>query len=500
MKIGIVGPGFLGTRLKSHFEKDHQILVFSRNSSLEGINDCDCLIITIAPKHKDEYEACYLQTCNKIIDQLKKDIPIIYTSSTSVYGPQNGAKVDEQTLCLPKNIYQKILLESEKSILRNKKSLIFRLGEIYGYEREIAIRVRNTKIFSSDGNNITNIIHVDDVVLCIDFALKNHLFGIYNLVSDTHITRKELYNKIAKELLLPVPQFDSTQESIHSDNKFVENKKIKQSGYIFKYPNYNTPTPIAFSPCPNDTFLFYALCNGKINSDISILPVIEDVQTLNEEAKQGRYPITKLSFYALSLLKDYTYLNVGCALGYSCGPKLISKKPISLTDIKNLRIAIPGKETTAFLLSKIFLEGPKEAVFCRYDQVFDLIDQNKVDLGIIIHEQRFTFKKAGFIEILDLGKKWEETTKLPLPLGCIAIKKSLGPKFIAYITQILEKSLKYAFSNPDESLDFVLKYAQEKDISIVKDHIKLYVNEETLKLSKKGKQAIDLLISYARQI
>jgi 1,4-dihydroxy-6-naphthoate synthase len=500
MKIGIIGPGFLGSRLKRHFEKDHEVFIFSRTTPLENIKTCEIIIISVAPKNRNEYESCYVETCNKVISLIDNSKYIVYISSTSVYGPQGGSLVTEETICKPKNIYQKLLLDAEESILRNKDTLVLRLGEIYGYEREIALRVINTPVFASDGCNTTNIIHVDDIVAFIDFSIKNQLKGLFNLVSDTHITRKELYSNIKKALNLQPPVFDPSKEVMHSDNKTVDNSKIKRFGYVFKHLNYQIPLQVAFSPCPNDTFLFYALTRGFINSKLEILPILKDVQTLNEEAIHGLYPVTKLSFYALSQLDEYTYLPVGCALGYGCGPKLVGRKPYHLKDIKNLKIAVPGKNTTAYLLSKIFLDKPSEVVFCRYDEVFELLNKGLVDLALIIHEQRFSFKKAGFYEILDLGTIWEEKTNLPLPLGCIAVKRSLPASLIRELTFALEESLQFAFSQPREAMSFILENAIEKDESIVKDHIKLYVNQETLKLSDKGKKAIELLMDYSKKI
>ncbi len=499
MKLGIIGPGFLGTIIKWRFEKCHEVMLFRRNDPLDSINDCDLLIICVAPRSRDEYEACYIGTCRNVIYHLKKPIPIIYTSSTSVYGPKNGQLVDETSIAEPKNEGQKILLDAEQIILKNPLTTVIRLGEIYGYMRDIAIRVKNTAYFPSDGSNIANIIHVDDIVGAISHIYENKLFGLYNLVSDTHCTRKELYTYIANALNLSAPEFDPKLPQMHGDNKLVSNEKIKKSGYLFKYPHYEVPLATAFSFCPNDTFLFYPLISGFIESDINIMPFLADVETLNKQAEASTYPITKLSFYALSKLNDYIHLEVGAALGHGVGPKVIAKKHFTLDQIKDLKIAIPGKNTTANLLTKIFLPKPKEVIYCTYDQIFDLISSDQVDVGVIIHEQRFCFKDSGFKEIIDLGNKWEKETLLPLPLGCIAVKKSLGPLLHEKINEALKKSLNFALKYPESCMEYILKNAQVKDEKITKDHIDLYVNQETLKLSDQGKEAIGLLDSFARK-
>ena len=496
MKLGIIGPGFLGTIIKWRFKKNHEVVLFGRNDSLKTINDFDLIIICVAPRSKEEYEACYVGTCQNVISHLKKPIPIIYTSSTSVYGPKNGQLVDETSIAEPKNAGQKILLDAEQIILKNPLTTVLRLGEIYGYMRDIASRVINTSCFPSDGSNIANIIHVDDIVGAIHYIYANKLFGLYNLVSDTHSTRKELYTYIANALNLPAPKFDPHLPQMHGDNKLVSNEKIKKSGYLFKYPHYEVPLTAAFSFCPNDTFLFYPLISGIIESDVNIMPILGDVEFLNMQAESSTYPITKLSFYALSKLSQYINLEVGNALGHGVGPKVVAKNNFTAHQIKDLKIAIPGKNTTANLLTKIFIR-PKNVVYCTYDQIFDLLSKGQVDLGVIIHEQRFCFKDAGFKEIMDLGNKWEEETRLPLPLGCIAVKKSLGPLLYQKINEALKKSLEFALEHPESCMEYILKNAQVKNEQIVRDHINLYINQETAKLSNQGKRAIDLLNSFA---
>ncbi len=265
-----------------------------------------------------------------------------------------------------------------------------------------------------------------------------------------------------------------------------------------KLPRHHLP--IAYSPCPNDTFLFHAWAAGLVGQEYPISPILADVQHLNEWALQGKYPVSKVSMHCLGyILDNYVLLPAGCALGYSCGPKIIAAKDFDLNNIGDKRIAIPGRDTTAHLLCNILVDPSIEKHFCTYDQVPRMIRSGIVDCGIIIHETRFTFLDSGFVEIADLGELWENRYHLPLPLGGIVAKRSLGQETLNDLTNIIHASLKSAYQNPKSSHDYILMHSIEKEPDVIRKHIELYVNEDTSRLTEKGRAAIDKMLQLARE-
>lgn len=247
---------------------------------------------------------------------------------------------------------------------------------------------------------------------------------------------------------------------------------------------------IALSPCPNDTYLFHAWIAGLCGEPPEVF--FADIQTLNELALSGLFPLIKLSFGCFKrVVNHYQLLPIGSALGFNCGPKIISKTHFSVEKLSEMRVAIPGKDTTAHLLLNHLLPPPKEKKYCLYHEVAQLIDKNEVDCGLIIHETRFTFAAKGFIEIIDLGELWQDRYQLPLPLGGLAIHKDFPNK--EEVVSLIEKSLDQANTHPDLSRNFILKYSQEKNPEIVDRHIETYVNEETKRISRNGILAIETL-------
>ncbi|MCH9609905.1 MAG: 1,4-dihydroxy-6-naphtoate synthase [Chlamydiales bacterium] len=243
----------------------------------------------------------------------------------------------------------------------------------------------------------------------------------------------------------------------------------------------------AFSPCPNDTLLFYAWVHNRIETPLKIDPHLADIEQLNKWAIEGLYPLVKLSFATLAKVCEvYELLPVGAALGENCGPKIIGKEKRD-----HFRtIAIPGELTTAHLLfDRLELPYTKK-VFCRYDEVFDLLSEGKVDTGLIIHESRFTFKAHGFVELADLGELWGGL----IPLGGLAIRRDFPQ--ITEVISTLRASLAYSEKNPTDAQEYILTHAQEKDPSIVYKHIETYVNGQTKEISPEGMSAIERLIGY----
>jgi len=258
---------------------------------------------------------------------------------------------------------------------------------------------------------------------------------------------------------------------------------------------------IGFSPCPNDTFIFDALVNGKIDTEgLEFLPVLEDIQTLNTGAGEGKLDITKLSFPAFfPQAAQYTILNAGAALGKGVGPLLVGKKLVEIGDVEHCRIAIPGENTTAnFLLSYAFPQA-KNKVAKLFSSIEDAVCDGKVDLGVIIHENRFTYQQKGLHKICDLGEVWEQKENAPIPLACIAIKRSLPDGVKKTVERLIRKSVEYSFSNYPQLSPYVAEHAQAMEEEVMRKHIQLYVNNYSIDLGDEGKKAIEQFYSvYAR--
>ncbi len=256
-----------------------------------------------------------------------------------------------------------------------------------------------------------------------------------------------------------------------------------------------TRLKLGFSPCPNDTFIFFALINGLLEmGELSFEPLVEDVQRLNELALRRELDITKLSFAAFGhIAQDYLLLNSGAALGRGVGPLVISKEPIDLGELKEKKIAAPGSLTTANLLLKLFLPDA-QAFQMRFDEIIDAVLEERADAGVIIHESRFVYEEKGLSLAIDLGKWWEEQTGLPLPLGGIFAKRSLGKDLIARVDSLIKESLNFALSEPAAALDYVKRYASELKDEVIRAHIELYVNDFSLDLKEEGKLAAACLL------
>jgi len=266
---------------------------------------------------------------------------------------------------------------------------------------------------------------------------------------------------------------------------------------------------LGFSPCPNDTFIFDALIHGKIDTEgLSFEVSFDDVETLNQKAMQGELAITKLSFHAFAHVVDqYALLNAGSALGFGVGPLLICKKEnfsrinqLLQTEHNNLKIAIPGKFTTAnFLLGIAYpqLRDKRELVF---SDIENALLNDEIDLGLIIHENRFTYQDKGLHKVMDLGTYWEELTGCAIPLGGIVINRNLPLDVQQKVERLLKKSVEFAFNNPKSGLGFIRQHAQEMAEEVMYKHIELYVNQYSLDLGAEGKKAIDTLFKMANQL
>ena len=256
---------------------------------------------------------------------------------------------------------------------------------------------------------------------------------------------------------------------------------------------------LAFSPCPNDTFIFDAMIHQKIDTyGIEYECHFADVEALNQAAFQNQYDITKLSYHAFAYVAEqYQLLNSGSALGNNCGPLLIAKTSIPFEKVPACKIAIPGKYTTANLLLSLAFPKANQKMEFVFSEIENAINTGEVDCGLIIHENRFTYKERGFHKIIDLGEFWETNYKVPIPLGGIAIKRKLPSDLKNKIDDTLRRSVEYAFKYPNESMEFVKQHAQEMDLEVMKQHIQLYVNDYSIDLGKEGRKAIKNLYTNA---
>lgn len=261
-----------------------------------------------------------------------------------------------------------------------------------------------------------------------------------------------------------------------------------------------TEIEIGFSPCPNDTFIFDALVNGLIDTgDYVFIPVLADVQTLNEWALSEKLAVSKISYGVLpQLLSAYQVLDAGSALGRGVGPLLIGKdfkKHHTLSG--EVPVAIPGKDTTAHLLFSMAYPAVTEKVFLPYDAIEDFVQCGN-GLGVIIHENRFTYQDKGLFKILDLGDFWEKETKNPIPLGGIVASRKLCAEVKNDISNFIKNSISYAYAHYQTTLsDYIQSHAQEMSAEVMRKHIDLYVNEYSLSLGEKGRAAIEKLLSVS---
>jgi len=258
---------------------------------------------------------------------------------------------------------------------------------------------------------------------------------------------------------------------------------------------------LGFSPCPNDTFIFDALVNGKIDTaGFEFEAVLEDVQTLNQWAIENKLHVTKLSYGVLPLvLTWYKVLNSGSALGKGVGPLLIGAGPVNENEINNYQVALPGNNTTAHLLFSMAYPDSKHKVFMRYDGIEDFV-LNKKGLGVIIHENRFTYAEKGLTCIADLGEYWENKTGNPIPLGGIVVQRKLDNIIQQKIDLLIRNSIEYAFAQYPILNDYTREHSQEMSEAVMRKHIQLYVNNYSLGLGTMGKAAIEQLLRVYEQL
>jgi len=263
----------------------------------------------------------------------------------------------------------------------------------------------------------------------------------------------------------------------------------------------NRTLTLGFSPCPNDTFMFYPLVHGLVDTEgLAYSERLEDVETLNQLALQGELDVTKVSYAALGHIRDeYALLRSGSALGRGCGPLLVAAENLTPRDLRGKTIAVPGRHTTALLLLRLFDPALTNFLVMPFNEIMDAVLTGQADAGVIIHESRFTYQGFGLHKLMDLGEWWEAETGLPIPLGGIVARRSLGSATIAAIEGALRAGVAYARTHPDEAARYICEHAQEMSPEVCASHIGLYVNDFSQDIGDEGIRAIHCLLERAER-
>jgi 1,4-dihydroxy-6-naphthoate synthase len=262
----------------------------------------------------------------------------------------------------------------------------------------------------------------------------------------------------------------------------------------------NQKLSLAYSTCPNDTYIFYALAHGKIDTgDLEFDIRLNDVEHLNQAARRGENDVSKLSFAAIGhLTETYALLESGAALGRGCGPMVVARPGTDLGRMKTGRVAVPGLWTTANLLLELFSDTRPETVPMVFDQIMPSVAAGETDLGVIIHEGRFTYQNHGLKCLVDLGEWWESETRMPIPLGGIAVRRDIPREIACQVETAIRESIAFTQKNPGQADNYIRSYAQELSEAVIRQHIDLYVNEFSTDIGEEGATAIDRLFLRAR--
>lgn len=255
---------------------------------------------------------------------------------------------------------------------------------------------------------------------------------------------------------------------------------------------------LGHSPDSDDAFMFFALAEGKIDSEgLRFEHVLRDIQTLNEWAREGKLDTTAISLHAYAYVQDkYALLGHGASMGDGYGPMLVTNSPTPLEDLVGKRIAIPGPLTSAYLAFQIYMDGrPFTPVFTPFDAILDAVRAGDVDAGLLIHEGQLTHPGQGFHLVVDLGVWWKERTGTPLPLGVNAIRRDLGADLSAKMSRVMRRSIEYALSHRSDALAHAMQYARDLPVAMADQFVGMYVNELTLDLGERGKRGVELLLT-----
>jgi 1,4-dihydroxy-6-naphthoate synthase len=252
---------------------------------------------------------------------------------------------------------------------------------------------------------------------------------------------------------------------------------------------------LAHSPDSDDAFMFYGLASGKVETGgLDITHVLKDIETLNSEARVGRHEITAISFHAYPYVADkYALMPCGGSIGDGYGPLLVAREGLDPTDLKGLRVAVPGTLTTAYLALKLFAPEA-ETYVCAFDRILEEIHARRADVGLIIHEGQLTFSGLGLQKILDLGAWWKEETGLPLPLGGNAVRRDLGPEMMARLTSLVRETVTYSLAHRPEALAYAMSFARGMDPAVADRFVGMWVNDMTVDCGARGREAVQLLL------
>jgi 1,4-dihydroxy-6-naphthoate synthase len=257
---------------------------------------------------------------------------------------------------------------------------------------------------------------------------------------------------------------------------------------------------VAHSPDSDDAFMFYGLATNKVRvPGLRFTHTLCDIETLNQKAQEGVYDVSAVSFHAYPYVQDkYALMSCGGSVGDGYGPMIVSPRPFTQTEIKKIKIAVPGKLTTAYLALMLFAPGIEVEVV-PFDQIIPQVVEGKYEAGLIIHEGQLTYSKVGLQRVVDLGKWWQKVTGLPLPLGGNAIRRALGPETMASVTQALRDSIQYAIDHREEALSYAMQFARDLDPQLADKFVGMYVNERTLDYGEDGREAVRRLLDMGHK-
>ncbi len=253
---------------------------------------------------------------------------------------------------------------------------------------------------------------------------------------------------------------------------------------------------VAHSPDSDDAFMFYGLATNKLDTGaLTFTHVLKDIQTLNEDAMRGTYDVTAISFHAYAYVADkYVLLPHGASIGENYGPVVVSREPTKAEELSNLKIAVPGTLTSAFLALRIFNPDFEYEVL-PFDEIIDAVKQGRCDAGLLIHEGQLFYESIGLHKVMDLGEWWHKRTGLPLPMGGNAIRRDLGPELMREVSQTLRESIRYALDNREDALQYAMQFARDMDTELADRFVAMWVNDLTLDYTERGREAVARLLS-----